>query len=265
MEKKDTTPASPCELCLEYVSGACNEEESLAFELHLPHCDACQKELLELRTAWEALPVDIEWIEPPQDLKQQVMNAALAARPEDILPDSAGSHVAQWRPRKPRARLVKFKLLPGLLAASIAGIVLLSAWNIQLRHEQRIAPLPVEQALHVSAAQISELVSLKAQGPLAGKSSGVACIVDNGQSRQFVVYLFGAAATKGAEAYQVWLVKDGVRTSAGTFRVGQADRGIGLLAMPIASAKLDYDSIGITIEPDDEGNQPRGTKVFGSI
>ncbi|SFT24705.1 anti-sigma factor [Paenibacillus sp. BC26] len=265
MEKNDTLPASPCELCLEYVSGACNEDESLAFELHLPHCDACQKELLELRTAWDALPVDIEWIEPPRDLKQQVMDAALAVRPEHTLRDPAVHRTAEWRPRKSRARARLSKMLPGLLAASIAGIVLLSVWNIQLRHEQQLAPLPVEQALHVSAAQISELVPLKAQGPLAGKSSGVACIVDNGQSRQFVVYLFGASATTGAEAYQVWLIKDGVRTSAGTFRVGQADRGIGLLAMPIKSEKLDYDSIGITIEPDDQGNQPRGTKVFGSI
>lgn len=140
----------------------------------------------------------------------------------------------------------------------------MGAWNWQLRSEQQSAPLPVEQALNVSAAQITELVSLKATGKLAGKSSGVACIVDNGQSKQFVVYLFGAATTSGSEAYQVWLIKDGVRKSAGTFRVGQSDRGVGLLAMPIESAKLDFDSIGITLEPDDTGDQPRGSRVYGS-
>ncbi|RAP74139.1 anti-sigma factor [Paenibacillus montanisoli] len=264
MENKNMPSASPCELCLEYVSGACTEEESLAFEHHLPHCRSCRKELDELRTAWEALPTDIEWIEPPRDLKKQVMSAALAVRPED----SNQHYTASRFPEQPEKQTKRFggkKLLPALLAASIAGIVLMAAWNVQLLNNQQAAPLPVEQALQVSAAQITELVSLKAQGPLAGESTGVACIVDNGKSRQFVVYLFGAAPTKGEEAYQVWLIKDGLRTSAGTFRVGEADRGIGLLAMPMASAKLDFDSIGITIEPDDRGDQPRGTKVFGSV
>ena len=62
----------------------------------------------------------------------------------------------------------------------------------------------------------------------------------------------------------MWLVKDGKRSSAGTFRVNQKDRGIGLLAMPIASDKLAFDSIGITLEPDDQGDHPRGTKMYGS-
>ncbi|WP_308636821.1 anti-sigma factor [Paenibacillus silvisoli] len=273
MENRPTPPTAPCELCLEYISGACTEEESLAFEQHLPHCLGCQEELQELRTAWEALPTDIEWIEPPGDLKKQVMSAALALRPEDDthhftasrFPDPLPKPAKSAKPAKPAKRFGGGKLLPSLLAASIAGLVLLTAWNVQLRSEQQNAPLPIEQALQVSAAQITVLVSLKAQGPLAGQSTGVACIVDNGQTRQFVVYLFGAAPSKGDEAYQVWLVKDGVRTSAGTFRIGQADRGIGLMAMPIESAKLDFDSIGITIEPDDQGDQPRGTKVFGSV
>ncbi|SEN56869.1 anti-sigma factor [Paenibacillus sp. OV219] len=257
MEKREQQLPPACELCLEYVSDACNAEEKAAFELHLPHCEACQQELQELRTVWEALPTDIHQIEPPPDLKQQVMDAALAAQPADN-----GRSLRHSAAR--RRRSLSRKLTPALLTAAVAGLVLMGAWNWQLRSEQLRAPLPVEQALNVSAAQIKELVPLQAAGKLAGKSSGVACIVDNGQSRQFVVYLFGAGTTTGSEAYQVWLVKDGVRKSAGTFRVGPSDRGVGLLAMPMESAKLDFDSIGITIEPDDKGDQPRGTKVYGS-
>ena len=70
--------------------------------------------------------------------------------------------------------------------------------------------------------------------------------------------LFGAAETQGDEAYQVWLIKDGQRSSAGTFRVSDTSRGIGLLAMPIQGGKLDFDAIGITLEPDEHGSQPRG-------
>lgn len=253
MEKRGQLPS--CENCLDYVSGACTEEEKLDFESHLPRCEACQEELEELRLVWEALPTDIECIEPPADLKKQVMNAALNAQAEDSI----------LKPPPARRSTRDRRLTSALLTAAMAGIVLLSIWNIRLQHEQAAAPLPVEQALHVSAAQIKQLVSLKATGTLTGKSSGVACIVNNGQSSQFVVYLFGAAVTSDNQAYQVWLIKDGIRTSAGTFRVGAADRGIGLLAMPIASASLAFDSIGITLEPDDRGDQPRGEKVYGSI
>ncbi|WP_157261223.1 hypothetical protein [Paenibacillus wynnii] len=28
---------------------------------------------------------------------------------------------------------------------------------------------------------------------------------------------------------------------------------------------LDFDKIGITLEPDDKGDQPRGQKMFGSV
>ncbi|AZN38686.1 anti-sigma factor [Paenibacillus albus] len=257
METREQQLPSACELCLEYVSDVCTAEEKEAFELHLPHCEACQQELQELRTVWEALPTDIHQIEPPPDLKQQVMDAAIAAQPAD---NGRSLHHSAARRSPFRFR----KLTPALLTAAVAALVFMGAWNWQLQSKQQSAPLPVEQALNVSAAQITELVSLKAAGKLAGKSSGVACIVDNGQSKQFVVYLFGAGTTSGSEAYQVWLVKDGVRKSAGTFRVSPSDRGVGLLAMPIESAKLDFDSIGITLEPDDQGDQPRGTKVYGS-
>ncbi len=244
-----------CEFCLDYVSGICTDDEQLAFESHLPCCEECQKELEELRIVWEALPTDMEQIEPPLDLKSQVMNAVLAA--EGGIP-VLEFHAARRRP------LFGKRSTSALFAAAIAVIMLISLWNVQLYRDRSEAPLPLEEALSVSAAHITQLVRLQSASPRVTQSSGVACIVDNGQSKQFVIYLFGAPVTNGDWAYQVWLVKDGKRSSAGTFRVHQTDRGIGLLAMPIASDKLAFDSIGITLEPDDHGDHPRGTKMYGS-
>ncbi|MFC5652259.1 anti-sigma factor domain-containing protein [Paenibacillus solisilvae] len=244
-----------CDCCLDYVSGICTDEEKLAFERHLPECEQCRKELEELRIVWEALPTDMDQIEPPADLKTQVMNAVFSVE---------GGNPA--KPLNPARRpLFGKKSTAALFAAAIAAIMFMSLWNVQLYRNQADAPLPVEDALSVSAAHITQLIRLQPVSAKAERSSGVACIVDNGQSKQFVIYLFGAAVTQGDQAYQVWLVKDGKRSSAGTFRVHQTDRGIGLLAMPIASGKLAFDSIGITLEPDDQGNQPRGTKVYGSV
>ncbi|BBH23710.1 hypothetical protein Back11_50550 [Paenibacillus baekrokdamisoli] len=246
-----------CECCPDYVMDICTDEEKLAFERHLPFCEDCQKELEELGIVWEALPTDMEQIEPPADLKNQVMNAIMATESDKDHPISTAI-----RARRP---LFGKRSTTALFAAAIAAILLVSLWNVQLYRDQSAAPLPVEQALSVSAAQITQLVRLQPKSPEVSESAGVACIVDNGQSKQFVIYLFGAAVTEGDQAYQVWLIKDGVRSSAGTFRVHRSDKGIGLLAMPIASDTLAFDSIGITLEPDDHGNQPRGAKMYGSV
>ncbi|UVI28889.1 anti-sigma factor [Paenibacillus spongiae] len=243
-----------CDLCLDVISGVCTEEQRLAFERHLPGCEACQAEMEELRIVWEALPADMERIEPPEDLKKQVMDAALAA--ELALPDESA---AVRRRAAVRKRMFNSAAVV-VLFLFIAG----TSWNIWLYGERAGSPATVEEALNVSAAQIKEVLPLKAQPGAKEGAYGVACVVDNGQTRQFVVYVFGAAATTGDEAYQVWLIKDGKRTSAGTFRVGDADRGIGVLAMPIGSDRLAFDSIGITLEPDDRGDQPRGEKKFGT-
>nr|WP_201755470.1 anti-sigma factor [Paenibacillus glycinis] len=217
-----------------------------------------------MHIVWEALPAAMDMMEPPADLKQQVMNAVRAADRDTadggVSRDEFVPPVERPASRRPRGR----KPMVAILAASASVILLLSLWNIQLRRERDAAPLPIEKALSVSASNIDQVVALKSQAPESAGSSGVACIIDNGRSRQFVVYLFGAAATQGDEAYQVWLVKDGKRASAGTFRVGRDSRGIGLLAMPIQGGKLDFDAIGITLEPDEHGSQPRGEKMYGS-
>ncbi|MFC4809296.1 anti-sigma factor domain-containing protein [Paenibacillus sp. GCM10023250] len=252
-----------CEDCFSYVAGLCSDEERRAFERHLPGCDACRQELEDLNLVWEALPAAMDMMEPPASLKQEVMDAvrgaAGARRGPEIRPERPAA--ADRRPRSAWSR----RPMAALLAAAAAAIVLLSVWNVELRREQAQDPLPIEQALNVSASNIEQLVALKPASPDAGNSSGVACVIDNGQSRQFVVYVFGAPPTEGEEAYQVWLVKDGQRSSAGTFRIGRDSRGIGLLAMPIHGKSLDFDAIGITLEPDDRGSQPRGQKLYGSV
>jgi hypothetical protein len=96
----------------------------------------------------------------------------------------------------------------------------------------------------------------------SSKAYGVACVIFNGSDRQFVVYVFNAEETVDQQVYQVWLINDNERRSAGTFHVDS--NGVGLLAMPVSSNDFTFQSVGISLEPDDKGNQPRGVKVFES-
>lgn len=241
----DDTYSSDCDIVLDYLSGACTEEEREAFERHLPHCTSCSQELAELQIVWEALPLDIERIEPPQDLKEQIMTAAKAAPRRAELPQRTS-----WR--KP------------LIAAAAAAIIFFSGslWDNPFIKNRQPSPPSIENALFAPASRVVKISTLKAESNEKKHAYGIACIVDNGQSKQFVVYVFGALPTKNEQAYQVWLLRDGNRSSAGTFRVDE--KGIGLLSMAIESGELNYDRIGITLEPDDKGNHPRGPKTFGT-
>lgn len=252
-----------CDLCLSVLTGECSEEERLAFERHLPGCEACRAEWDDLQLAWGGLYADMEKMEPPEDLKRQVMNAALAAdkaiadKADRAKADAAGRRRGKRRTGRSRWWAVSASALLVLLAIS-------SVWNYKLYQESNRGPLPIERALSIPASQVRLAVPLRSQAPEASQAFGIACVVDNGKSRQFIVYVYGASPTSGEEAYQVWLLKDGVRKSAGTFRVAGDKQGLGVLAMPIEAANLDFDKIGITLEPDDHGDQPRGEKMFGS-
>jgi len=251
MMKKSSTYL--CDLCLDVISGGCTDEERSAFERHLPSCENCQAEMDMLRTVWEVLPADMERIEPPADLKKQVLTAAFEA--EKGFQTKASLFVKS--PNKKTFRYTAAMLL--FLFAVGTG------WNIWLYNERNKVPQPFENALYIPAAQIEQMVMLKSQTESnEANSSGVAGIVDNGQSKQLVVFVFGAAPTDGEQAYQVWLFKNGVRQNAGTFRVADDDKGTGILSVPITSSEFSFDTIGITLEPDDRGKQPRGKKVFGS-
>jgi anti-sigma-K factor RskA len=206
----------------------------------------------ELRNVWEVLSVDMERMEPPKDLKKQVFNA---------ISEAERSYATSKR---------KFSSKPFLrrsimLGAAVAVFAVLAAstfWNYRMYEARYTAPLPIEQALSVPAAHIERFTKLQATSTENEYAYGVACVINNGQSKQFIVYVFGAKETTRGQAYQVWLLNEGQRVSAGTFRVDQ--EGVGVLAMPIASKDFTFEQIGITLEPDDRGDRPRGEKMFGS-
>lgn len=246
-----------CEMCLEYLTNECSSEEKLAFEHHLPECQECQAALKELNLVWEAIPEDMDPIELPKDMKQQVMDAVTRA-PIAAPRDADQSHFVHRS-----TNLYKYWIAAS--AAIFALIVVGTIWFNSNTEQQVNGFVPIEQALSVSAAQIEMLMPLVAVSEVSVGSSqayGVACIVNNGENRQFVVYVFNTKETVEQQAYQVWLIDNEERRSAGTFRVDE--QGVGLLAMPISSNDFTFASIGISLEPDDKGDQPRGVKVFES-
>src|SRR6478609_5331239 len=64
-----------CSYMINYLTGECTEWERAAFERHLRTCVSCSEELPDLQAVWQSLPYQMEEVEVPLDLKEQVMEA----------------------------------------------------------------------------------------------------------------------------------------------------------------------------------------------
>jgi len=247
-----TGPHPICDGLLEYVTGEIGDEEREAFERHLPDCEDCRREIETLTAAWEALPFDMERIKPPRDLKRQVFAAldVLEGKPAPGMRRFAGAR---------RAWMASAAVLAAAFVLVAGGLL----WgNVADWFRREAATFPPNPPAAVPVSEMEWSMPLQPAEGAGDHGYGIACVVRQGGSKQFVVYVFGARRTIGKEAYQVWLVSGSERRSAGTFRVSD-ERGVGVLAVPLRAADpISFDAIGITLEPDADGFQPRGPRVF---
>ncbi|WP_289138080.1 anti-sigma factor domain-containing protein [uncultured Brevibacillus sp.] len=237
---------------ISYAIGECTDIQKHILEEHIATCPLCRQEVIELREAWEMIPYQIPYqpqnVDVPADLKDQVMTAIFAPneKTHKTWKQRVDTITAKWRPVSQRFIVVG-------LALALVGVI----WNNLSLRQQLLASRESAQP-----AQVVQSYSLQATVNATASSKGNAWMYDQGEKRILVFYLQGLAATQGTEAYQVWLIRDGKRHSAGVFRVDS--QGTGVLAYEMNDPSLPFEAIGITLEPDETGSQPRGKKVLGT-
>ncbi|GGH62495.1 hypothetical protein GCM10008014_39010 [Paenibacillus silvae] len=243
-----------CSYMLEYLSDPFSEE-GIVFERHLADCESCKLELEQLRIGWEAIPMQMEQVELPADLKQQVMEAAWgqvqqekSSLPTHGLSNGSNKRFARWKVRVAAASLLI------VLGASLLG-------NIFLYRERAEQPVTLQNSFDLPVSEIQKVMKLES---LDSESSyGLACIVGSGKNQQFVVYLFNPPQTEQNQVYQVWLNKDQEQQSAGKLKV-ENQIGLAVLSVPVGNHEWSFDSVAITLESDSQGLVPRGPQIFRS-
>ncbi|NQX61030.1 anti-sigma factor [Paenibacillus qinlingensis] len=245
-----------CSYLINYLTGECTEWERAAFERHLRTCVTCSEELPELQAVWQSLPYQMEEVEVPPDLKGQVMQAI---RQEPI--DKEEIHKKEIHKvettNKPIPKRRSFVWLYGATAVVVLGIVVGAIWNYDVFHTKETASKISEPSKVVNTFK---LTSADTSMPAA---SGTAWVVQYGDVHKVVVNLSGLNETSGDWTYQVWLNHNGKKYNCGTLRVD--NKGVGVLSYDVHAKSLNIDSIGVTLEPDPNGSQPRGKKVLGSV
>ncbi|MGQ7884755.1 anti-sigma factor domain-containing protein [Paenibacillus sp. WC2504] len=233
-----------CNDLVNYLTGDCTELERAAFERHLRTCASCREELRDLQDVWQALPFEMEEVELPPDLKQQVM--------QSILPPAKIEAIISKKNRS-------YKWIYGLSAAIILGLAVGIWWSSQPKN----SALSVNPGLS-EPAEIMHTFQLKSVESTMPTASGTAWVLQNGDVHNVVINLQGLQETKGDTAYQVWFNRNGKRYNCGTLRVDEKGTGVLTYSIPVKGKDFQIDSFGVTLEPDPNGLQPRGKKILGT-
>ncbi|WP_375088049.1 anti-sigma factor domain-containing protein [Peribacillus sp. RS7] len=235
-----------CANLLSFLSGELGEKEKKAFAEHLIQCSECTKDYEQMTEAWNSLKWDFEEMEPSSSLKSEVMNFVF--EPNDQVPvlkekNWSSFFFRQFTP-----------VTSGLLLATLVFAFVLLYSNIQLKKELAAINLPMEVKTSLSL-QPADKTAVKMN------TDGEAYILQQGEDRRLIVQIQNLPSLKESEVYQVWLLKDGKRTNAGTFKPDET--GTGSLTYKL-SINDQFNQIGITREPDSNSTKPRGEKIVGS-
>jgi anti-sigma-K factor RskA len=226
-----------------YALGSLDGEESTLVAQHLLGCSACRLELVKYETVIGQMALAVPDAAPPAQLKRRIMEQVKRPAREP----AAAPRRAWWRStlRLPLAT-------PAWAAASLVLVALLLAsnlwwWQGTIR----------DRSLITSGGM--RVIAMVGTGA-APASAGTLVVDSEGEYGTLVVE--GLPALDQDHQYQVWLIRDGQRTSGGVFSV--SPEGYGTLMVSSPEPLSSYPAFGVTIEPEGGSPGPTGDKVLGS-
>lgn len=230
------------ELLPAYALDILDGEELLSVAEHITACAACRAEL----AGYQALVAELCFGAPAAPLSPQVKRRLLAR---------LGTQPA---PARSRTAAASASWLSALLSRQMpvwAALVLVlvlatgALWlAIQSGAGERNASGRVMQTIALSGTEATP------------HTSGLLVIGDDGQAGALVVEHL--PPLHDGQQYQLWLIKDGQRTSGAVFSV-DAD-GYGVVQVTAPEALSSYSGFGVTVEPFGGSPGPTSPKVLGS-
>lgn len=259
-----------------YALGALEPAEREAVEDHLdgcPYCTPLAREALEVAAA---LATASPAATPPPGLRARIIEAASVQARSAEPPPVAAQRPAQaaWQSR-PSWTAPAFALAASLVLA-LVGVLLAFVLSLQgqvrdLREDNRLMASTVIQQNERLVAMIKEQRTL-AYG-IATPGTQTLFLRNTEQAPQArgmlmvsrdhnwaILVSEGLAPSQQEMGYQVWLIKDGLRTSGGVFTVDET--GYGQLFIRPPASLDEFGGIGVTVEPRAGSPGPTGNKVL---
>ncbi|MDQ0195210.1 anti-sigma factor [Paenibacillus wynnii] len=284
-----------CEWAEIYALGGLNEDDIQQFENHLSECADCREQVGELKKIIDVLPLAAFEVPPPEGMKKRVLGRILAVdgKPGDSsdnakdkdnalkppiaaepivssLPAPAVPEFSAKRYPVPTKRNIRLRILCAALAATAAVLAMYATVLHQdmsgLRKELAVSEqnregLQKQIALVNSPSRELKVNKAVVLDPAAEDivARGLATIVIDSKGTHLLVQAEKLPELSGSEAFQVWLMKGDIKKSAGTFLTS---KGTGV--MYYTFDPKEYDTVAITLEPDGQGEQPRGRMILAA-
>jgi len=230
------TELHPTDLLPAFSLGCLDEDEQKMVQRHLADCDVCSAELNRYQEVVDQLGLTAPYEPPRLELKNRLMNRIMEN--EGRIP---------WYERFSMKK-------PGLwpAAAMICLLLFLFAGLINVKMMGRIREL--ENRDYANALYIS------LRGTPASSPAGAVLIMQP-EARYGLLLVHDLPELESGYQYQLWLIKEGVRTSGGVFSVSA--RGESRLKVVSPQPLSGYDAFGVTVEPFGGSDGPTGQKVLG--
>jgi anti-sigma-K factor RskA len=227
-----------------YALGSLEAEELRLVEEHLSSCWICRNESSAFQTIADQLTFAVPAAAPSPDLRDRLVHRVQSARPA----------VRETAPTPPRARPWLDRLLPAWGLASLFLILVLVGSSLILW--QRVDRLEF-------ATSPGGMRAIPLSPPdSASNATGFVLISADGDDGALVVD--GLPPLGEDQQYQVWLLRDGQRTSGAVFSTDEKYYGGTRIRAP--RPLTDYSAVGITIEPTGGSEYPTGAQVLaGSL
>jgi hypothetical protein len=232
-----------------FALDALSEFERAAFVRHVAECSACDLEVAELRETASRIGA-LAWESPPARLRDAVFAEVARTRQVPVgratVEPREVKAVTRWR------RWTAASVAAGVVA--LGGIA--TVWVVQ---EQRVSDARVQaQELQREQARIAAVLAAGdvqvRSGPVQGGGSlafAFSPSLDDG------VLMINGLASPGDEAYQLWIIKNGVPASVDVMAAGE--RGGTALIDSLGSAS------GVAVSRERAGGAQSPTTIVGRV
>jgi len=241
-----------CDQLVDYFNGQLSEVEKHAFEKHLSSCEDCQIELAEWQALTDDLPYVSATINPPEGMKERVLNAVFEQETKNqpvptapIVPNKTTT------PIKKNKALYWLSTLAAMLMVSVGGNIFLA--SIVKNQQDDIV---------TQSEVVDQLLAFVNLSPVEGEASGTASIVKHGDETRVVVQASSLPELSNDEVYQVWLIDDNGPVRAGTFKSESRDGAV-VFTLP-EGMNQDWAQVAVSHEPNAESKSPLGNVLMAS-
>lgn len=231
------------ELLPAFVFGSLDEGEAVIVAGHLAACEVCRLEQQAYQAVVDELALTLPAAAPSPALLQRLMaRLERSATAPSTLPGAAvppGLWPGFWQRGGLAWSVISLLLIVGL------GLSNIWLWQ-RVNGLTTVAPTDQMQAV---------LLNSTAAAPQA---SGYLLISAKGDRGALVVD--DLPLLPPDSAYQLWLIRDGQRTSGALFSVDEAGYGLTWITAP--DSLFSYSEFGVSIEPSGGSPGPTGVKVL---